>query len=393
MKSTYWVKKDNFLAKKKIVIVFHEATTGLAYDLRDYLLKKEIEELLFISHPLLYLKENFKKSSWYEYYKDGKIVKKGNAFHWVLPEYFLYIKDILYTLLWCFSIGRSFDIYIGIGNLNAFTGCILRFLKRVEKVVYYVIDYVPERFQNKLVNDVYHWIERFVAFYSNRTWNLSPRMIKGREKRWKTFFPNQLVVPHGVAFSRIKRVLFEKINKTEILYMGVLLKNKGVQLIIEALPKIIKHIPNVKVSIIGKGPYEEELRNLVQKLHLESYIEFLGYISNHEEVENRIAKAAIAIALYDKADDEFTYYADPGKIKTYIGAGVPVIMTDVPYVAREVVKANCGFIVPYKQDALTDVILTFLQDEKLMRVYRKNAIKFAKKYDWDRVFADAFSSI
>ena len=48
------------LAKSNAVIVIHEETTGLAYDLRDYLLKQGIRELLFIAHPLLYLKKNFK---------------------------------------------------------------------------------------------------------------------------------------------------------------------------------------------------------------------------------------------------------------------------------------------------------------------------------------------
>ena len=47
------------LAKSNAVIVIHEETTGLAYDLRDYLLKQGIRELLFIAHPLLYLKKKF----------------------------------------------------------------------------------------------------------------------------------------------------------------------------------------------------------------------------------------------------------------------------------------------------------------------------------------------
>jgi len=379
--------------KSKAVIVIHEATTGFAYDLRDYLLKLGIQELLFIAHPLLYLKENFKKSSRYELYRNGKLIKSKVAFHWILPEPLLYVKDFFYTIFWCMTINWKYDILFGVGNLNAFSGYVLKLLKRVDKVIYYVIDYVPERFHNPLLNGIYHRIEKLCAKNSDWTWNLSPRMIEARSKRWNMNFPNQLVVPHGVHIARIKRVSFNKLNKSEILYMGMLLEKQGIQLVIESLPNILKKIPNVTLTIIGKGPYEHHLKKLVKKLNLEKYIEFLGYIPSHQDLENRIAKASIAIALYDKQYDDFSYFADPGKIKNYLGAGVPVILTDVPYVAREVVKAKCGFIIEYSKTELIHVLIKYFTDQQSMRTYRINALDFAKKYDWDIVFAKALNPL
>lgn len=383
----------SFWGKSKAVIVIHEATTGIAYDLRDYLLKSGIQELLFIAHPLLYLKENFKKSSRYELYRNGKLVKRKAAFHWILPEPLLYIKDFFYTVLWCMAISNKYTIFFGVGNLNAFSGNFLKLLNRIDKVIYYVIDYVPQRFNNKLLNGIYHRIEKLCAKKSDWIWNLSPRMIEARSKRWNMNFPNQLVVPHGVHIARIKRVFFDKINKSEILYMGMLLEKQGIQLVIESLPYILKKIPNLKLTIIGKGPYEYHLKELVKKLSLEKYIEFLGYIPSHQDLENRIAKAAIAIALYNREYDQFSYFADPGKIKNYLGAGVPVILTDVPYVAREVVKAKCGFIIEYSKTELIHVLTEYFRDKQLMRTYRKNALDFAEKYDWDIVFAKALAPL
>lgn len=383
MNRTFWVNN-------KVIIVFHEATSGLAYDLRDYLLKQGVEDLLFISHPLLYLKDSFKRSSRYERYKNGVVVKNGSAFHWVLPEPLLYIKDVFYTLIWCILFGKNYNLFIGIGNLNAFSGCLLRFINKNSKVIYYVIDYIPHRFKNKLVDEIYHRIEKFCAENSNSTWNLSPRMIEGRNNKWKIKFPNQLVVPHGVNFKRIKRVPLEKINESEILYMGTLLEKQGLQLLISVLPIIRKSIPGVKLTIIGKGPYEEVLKNMVNKHNLNSCVEFLGYIEDHQEVENRIARSALAIAIYDEKYDDFSYYADPGKIKNYLGAGIPVIMTDIPYIARQVKKEKCGFIVAYNKEAVIEVVVNFLLNKKLMTTYRKNAVEFARKYDWNLVFDNAF---
>lgn len=387
--------ETHFWENRKAIIVLHEATTGLGHDLRDYLLDHSIGELLFIVHPLLYMKETFKNSSRYELYKKGKLIKTHYAFHWVLPEFLLYIKDFFYTLIWCMQIAFKSDLYVGLGNLNAFSGYVLKLLGLRGKTVFYVIDYVPLRFHNKLINSIYHRIEKIAAEKSDWTWNLSPRMIEGRNKRWHKNFSHQLVVPHGVHFRRIKCLPLSKINKQEILYMGTIFKKQGIQLVIESFPKIISKIPDIRFSVIGKGPYEEELKKLVARLGLGKHVDFLGYIPNHAVMEDRIARAAIAVALYDKESDlnDFTYYADPGKIKNYLGAGVPVIMTDVPYVARQVEKAKCGFIISYSKDELVQVLIDFLLDMEKMKKYRANALKFAKKFDWDRVFTHALNEM
>src|SRR3989338_6006545 len=368
---------ETFWLNRRAIIVLHEATTGPGHDLRDYLLQRKVKELLFISHPLLYLPENFKNSSRYELYKKGKLVKNKVAFHWILPEYLLYIKDFLYTFFWSMTLIKKSDVFFG----------------HIDTIVYYPIDYVPERFHNKVLNLIYHHVEKFCAQHSDWTWNFSPRVIEARNKRWGITFKNQLIVPNGVHFNRIKRLPFERIHKREIIYMGTLFERQGVQLVIESLPEVIKKIPGVKFVVIGKGPYESALKKLVKKLKVGKYVEFLGYISNHAVMENRIAQAALAVALYDKRYDDFSYYGTPGKIKNYLGAGVPIVMTDVPYGVKQVEDAQCGFIVKYSKEELADKLVDFFSNEKIMKSYRLNALKFAKKYDWDRIFAKALRPV
>lgn len=383
----------NTWSKRKAVIIIHQATTGPGHDLRDYLLQEKIDELLFISHPLLYIKDNIKNSSYFFLYKKGKLVKEHKSFHYVLPEYFLYIKDTIYSLIWTMQYLGKADVVIGSGNLNAFAGLLLKWLGFAKKSIFYVIDYVPQRFANNAVNSFYHTIERIAAEKSDASWNLSPRMIEAREAKWKRTFPNQFVVPHGVHVSRIKHVPFAKVNKHEIMYMGTLLQKQGIQLVLQAMSTLVKKIKTIRFTIIGKGPYEEELKKLTEKLSLNKYVTFLGYVESHEEMENRIAESGIAVALYDKKYDEFSYYADPGKIKNYLGAGVPILMTDVPYVAQQVAQEKCGFIVAYNVKALSETLSKFFSDEKMMQTYRLNALKFAKKYEWNTIFEKAFRQI
>ena len=376
---------------KSAIIVIHEATTGPGHDLKDFLLKQKIENLLFIAHPLIFIKDNLKKSSRFELYKKGKLLRKGESFHWQLPEYLLYVKDLIYTILWSFRFIDKCDHFIGSGNLNAFAGHILKGLNRASNVIYYVIDYIPKRFSNKFINNAYQRLEKFCALKSDWTWNLSPVMIEARNKRWNMEFPHQRVVMHGVHFNRIKRLTFEQVNKLEILYMGALLKKQGIQLVIESLPGIRKILPGIKFTIIGSGAYEVELRKIVKRLDLDKQVQFLGYIASHREVENRMAKAALAVALYEEKPDNYTYYTDPGKVKNYLGAGLPVVISDVPYIAKVIEKAKCGIIVSYNKNEVTKKIVKLLSNQKELKKYRQNAINFAQDYDWEKIFYEAFN--
>ncbi len=167
--------KDNYLKSKKFVIILHEGLpVGPSHDLRKFLLDNSIGKLLFIAHPLTYVKEYYKKSSKYEYYQDGKLIENIAAFHWRFPDAVLYCKDFVYSIIWCFGKNEKYDIFFGVDPLNALAGLVLKKLGRVEKVVYYTIDYFSQRFPNKIVNSLYHFIDKICVRYADETWNLSP---------------------------------------------------------------------------------------------------------------------------------------------------------------------------------------------------------------------------
>jgi len=117
------------------------------------------------------------------------------------------------------------------------------------------------------------------------------------------------------------------------------------------------------------------------------------HIKDHTEVEKLIAKSALAVALYERGDLErnFTYYSDPGKIKVYLGAGVPVLLTDVPYNAKEIEKEKCGKIVELEPKSIARAVVELMKNEDVLKKYRKNAIEYAKRFDWNLIFGRIFS--
>lgn len=378
-----------FLSNKKIILATHtRLATGTSEELEKYL-KTRCRQLINIAHPFSYCDN---PRTFVNIYKDGVRVKKIYAPLIKGPELIYFIKDIIFNLLYALSLRSRFDIFIGIDNLNAFCGIILRRLNVVDTVIFYTIDYVPKRFKNKLLNSIYHFIDRFCCINSDCIWNLSKKMEEARynNKVSKVNSAPQFVVPNGNSFYQIKRLPVSEINRYSIVHMGHLLKKQGVQLIIEVLPEIIKKVPKASLFILGTGPFEAELRAQVKRLNLEDRVKFYGFIEDHSQLEEILTKCAIGVATYVPEPDNYSYFADPGKVKTYMACGLPVVITKVPDIAKEIEANKAGFAIEYKPQDLKNALLTLLCDDKLFEEYRSNAINFASRFDWTKIFDTAF---
>jgi len=382
------MKKLNFRGKTA-VIVCHDAMFGPPHELRDYLLSHNIRRLLFIGHPNKTLVGNDITSSYFEVYEKKEKIKRYVSPVIQLPEMIGYMKDSFFTFYWSVTqMTGTIDYFIGLGNLNAFIGLILKGLGLTRKAFYYVIDYIPNRYSNKFINLFYQWLDKICAQFSNCTWNYAQKMIDARALRWQKAFPYQKVVPNGIRL-REKTKIKTHVSIKEILYIGTLHEGQGIQLMIEALPHVIHVFPKVRFSIIGKGEYRQYLEKMVHKRRLKNHVQFLGYIQDPAEADARIAQASVGLATYTPTNSMITY-TEPGKVKRYFACGLPVIMTDVGPLARVSVEAGCGIIVGYDAKILARTVVALLTNKKLLEKMRKNALAFVKKYEWDHIFTDAF---
>lgn len=378
------------LPKRKIIVSTHVYTTGPSQDLKKFLIDKKIENLLFIGHPLFY--DEILKGSGYEIYKKGEKEKERYAKLRKIPFVISCFKDVFLNVFWGIKFGKGSDLYVGFDNLNAFSGVILKFLKIAKKTIYYVVDYNPKRYKNKFLNSIYHKIDQFCVKYCDETWNLSPRMEEGRKKYFKFSKGNQKVVPMGAWLDRIKIPDFEEVEKHTLVYSGHVIKKQGIQYVINAIPKILEEIPDFKFSVLGNGSYIEDLKKLANSLGVEEHIEFSGYIEDPGEMERRIANCVLAVALYEKFDENgnltFTHFSDPGKLKLYIGCGVPVLLTDVPYNAKEIEEKECGRIVSIEPNDIAREVIRLLKDEEILKKYRNNVLNYAKQFNWETIFGN-----
>ncbi len=382
---------NKFLQKKlknlNIVIATHVFADGPALFLEEYL-RSRVNSLMFIGHPFAGKKD---ATSFYRYYLNEKTLEH-KAKVWKLLPMLIHFKDALYTFWWIIKLRKKFDIYIGSDNFTAYMGLILKNLGYVEDVILYTIDFVPKRFESPILNFAYHYFDRQCLKRCKIVWNVSEKIAEGREKFSNLKRENcvsQIVVPLGVWYDRIPRQSFEKRSKNTIVFMGHILEKQGLDVVVGAMPMIISKIHDAKLKIIGTGPYMDNLKKLVRKLKIEKCVKFLGYIESHKKVEVILSESTIAVATYKPDPNSFTYFADPGKIKNYLGAGLPVILTNVPPIAKEVMLKKCALICKYDQEDVSEKIVSLLRDLKKLKVFGENAARYAKQFDWNIIFTNA----
>jgi glycosyltransferase involved in cell wall biosynthesis len=373
------------------IVVTHKFTASTQDDLVSYL-DKRYERVLFVWHDFA---DSPNRRSFCEEHCNGVILN-----HWKsrdyrnTPELVVMIKDFAFAMYSILRTGKKWDVSIGLSGFDALPGILLKKLNRVSKTVFWAGDFVPKsRFGESWKNMIYFQENRFVLKRCDYAWNISPRIEKLREILYGIKSKRkQRVVPIGIWTARRVKLSLKEIHKHRILFVGHLLEKQGVQLVLKAIPEIRKKIIDFEFLIIGKGNYESSLKSLVKGLGIDDCVIFAGY-KNDEEMERLSSQCACAVAPYDEKTDTWTRYADPGKIKNYLASGLPVILTDVPYNAREVQEKRCGFVIKYNVNELAKAILTLIANDSLLEEYRNNAFKYSKQFDWNNIFNGAIAQV
>ncbi len=288
----------------------------------------------------------------------------------------------------------KFDIYIGLEAINAIAGIILRKIGIVEKVCYYVSDYSPNRFKNKLVNSVYLWLDRIAAKNADFIWDVSLAMQPARISAGLS--PQQsapvIYVPNALFKEQLLFVPSEKREKNSICFVGTLGLENGPDLAIEAMCDVVKKIPDAKLHIIGGGGqgFEKEyLEKLVKKHKLEKNVQFYGFISDVKKISNIIKNFQLAVAPYKMIPGSHRLYGDATKIRQYLGAGLPVITTSVPPLGKEAEKIGAALVIKDRKKELAQAIISLLKDGEKIQKMTESARKFALHNTWDNTYSKA----
>lgn len=164
-----------------------------------------------------------------------------------------------------------------------------------------------------------------------------------------------------------------------IFFIGRHVFEKGIQLLIDAAPKIIEQDGRAKFVIAGTGPMTEELKYKVKQYRLENKILFTGYMNNETKSKlYRVADVAVFPSLYEP----FGIVAIEAMI-----SGCPVVVSDTGGLSELVKhKVNGMKMINGLSDSLKDNVLELLRDDNLCKTVIENAKQsVSEKYNWTEV--------
>lgn len=368
-------------------IVANGFADGPSQALRDYLNSHKAKRVITVSHPLV--PEGDNHHIIIEYSK-GKQVNKKSIKLPNKPPY-TYAFDSFVPL----KLPKD-DVWFGFNNLACQRGLLRRKIGRTKKVVYWAVDFFPDRFGQSPATKAYNFFDSIVCRKSDSRVELTQSALEKRPEYLgidKTKLSPSLVIPMGAWLKRTPKTTEKSWAKKKVVYLGHLVDRQGVKTFIDAVHLLKEEGIELKAEIIGAGPLEEDLKKQTKKIGLKKTVTFHGFVKSHEKVESILADATIAVAPYQKDPNNFTQFSDSGKLKAYMGASLPIVMTDVPPNSNELVEAGVVEIANDSPKDFARVIGDFLKNNKKWSNARKASAKKAQEFDWDFILKTKLKEI
>jgi glycosyltransferase involved in cell wall biosynthesis len=203
------------------------------------------------------------------------------------------------------------------------------------------------------------------------------------------------VIPHGIPdFAFVEphaaKAKLGFSNKTVILTFGLLSPNKGIEVMIDAMPHVLATRPDATYVVLGAThptlvreqgeAYRQSLMNRVSDLGIEDHVVFL----------NQFVDRPTLLDFISMSDIYVTPYLNPaqmtsGTLAYSFGLGKAVVST--PYWhARELLSDNRGVLVPFGDSAAIGTEIAALFDDDARRqAMRRRAYADSRSMTWERV--------
>ncbi len=204
-----------------------------------------------------------------------------------------------------------------------------------------------------------------------------------------------MLIPHGIPDlpfthnGHYKRILGMAERKT-ILTFGLLSENKGIELMLRALPTIVQADPSVLYIVLG-ATHPEVLRNEGQsyKFKLERIAKDLG-LERNVVFHNRFVSDGELFQFLGAADIYVTPYLrreqlTSGTLAFAVGTGKAVVST--PYwAAQELLAQSRGKLVRFgDSEHMAQSIVEILSNNSLFNRMKRQAYEYGRSMTWPKV--------
>ena len=191
---------------------------------------------------------------------------------------------------------------------------------------------------------------------------------------WGPGFNNRSsIIPNGMDFELIDSIS-PSLETSDIIFAGRFIREKNVDLLIEAVALLTINLPDIRAVIIGDGPEREILQAMVRNKGLEKNVRFAGFLPEPGELIS-LMKASRVFVL-PSIREGFGMAALEA-----MACGLPIVTVDHPRNAtRDLITTDTGIVTGLSAESLAGAIQECL--DKHMSCH-ESCRSQAKKYDWE----------
>lgn len=286
------------------------------------------------------------------------------------------------------SLQHEFGIYGGEAGSNILT--LLRELHRPFAVTCHTVLQDPQPEQAEVFKDILGRADKVVVMTAKALQILQEVYGVGRERI--------ALIPHGIhdmpfidpSYYKDK---FGVEGRRVLSTFGLLSRNKGIEYVVDALPRVIEKYPNVTYIVLGAThpvvlreegeSYRLSLKRRARELGVENHILFHPRFVETDELLEYLGATDIFVTPYLNLDQ-----ITSGVLTYAMGAGKAVVST--PYWhAEELLGDGRGRLVPPKDSkSLAREIVALFDDEVEFNAMRKRAYLHMRASVWPAVAND-----
>jgi len=268
---------------------------------------------------------------------------------------------------------------------------VLDFLDAIKKPVITTLHTVHEEFEPKAISTLKKIVLKsatVVVIAKIALAILEKQGIKLNQK---------VVIPHGcpqisnISSDTVKESLGLK-NRFVLTTFGFLSKGKGIEYVIQALPKVIEKEPRLVYLVIGEThpqvikqegeSYRNKLIKITETLGLEEYVQFKNRYLTKREIINFLKATDIYVTPYISANQ-----ISSGTLAYAMGAGKAIISTPYLY-AQENLTGNRGVFSDFKNSNSISNCIEKLLDEDLRNEIAMKNYEYSKQFTWSTVASE-----